>query len=83
VTEPSTYVLEHLRAVIEQPPVAELGIELTVDGGGRVHLAGPVSCDEQRAAVVDAVRHAAPEMDVVDDLTVVHRPPDPTVEEIT
>jgi hypothetical protein len=82
VTEPSTYELEHLRAVIERPPVAELGIELTVDGAGRVHLAGPVSCDEQRAAVVEAVRDAAPDREVVDDLTVAHRPPDTTVEEI-
>jgi hypothetical protein len=83
MTEPITYTLEHLRAAIEQPPVAELGIELTVDGEGRVLVAGPVSCEEQRAAVVDAVRAHAPGTVVVDHLTVAHRRPDPTVEEIT
>jgi hypothetical protein len=83
MTEPSTYALEHLREAIGQPPVAELGIELTVDGDGRLHLSGPVSCDEQRTAVVEAARAGAPGTEVVDHLTVVHRPPDPTVEEIT
>lgn len=83
MTEPSPYALEHLREAIGRPPVAELGIELTVDGDGRLHLAGPVSCDEQRAAVVDAVRAEVPGTVIVDHLTVVHRPPDPTVEEIT
>jgi hypothetical protein len=42
-----------------------------------------VCSDEQRAAVVDAVRREAPEAAVVDDLEVRHRPPDATVEELS
>jgi hypothetical protein len=80
VSEPVAYTVEHLRAAIERPPVAELGVEITIDAAGRIRLAGPVCSDEQRAAVVAAVRAGAPGAVVVDDLSVSHRPPEDTIE---
>jgi hypothetical protein len=77
MTEPTAYTVEHLRDAVARPPVAVLGIEISIDAEGRVRLSGSVSSDEQRASVVEA-----PSALVVDGLTVTHRPPDDTVEEV-
>jgi hypothetical protein len=82
MTEPVAYTAEHLRGAIERPPVAELGVEVTIDGEGRIRVSGPVSCEEQRAAVVALVRREAPGAVVLDDLAVSTRPPDGTVERL-
>jgi hypothetical protein len=83
MTEPTAYTVEHLRDAVARPPVAELGIEISIDAEGRVRLSGSVCSDEQRASVVEAVRREAPSAVVVDGLTVSHRPPDDTVEEVS
>ena len=83
MTEPAAYTAEHIRQAIEQPPVAELGLDIDIDADGRIRLSGALSSDEQRAAVLDAVRRIDPAASVVDDLSVCHRPADGTVEELS
>ena len=83
MSEPAAYTAEHVRAAIERPPVAELGIEVSIDGDGRIRLAGPVCSDEQHAAVLDAVRRQAPGAVIIDQVSVSHRPPDGTVEPLS
>ena len=62
---------------------AELAIEITIDGEGRLHLAGPLSSEAQREAVLGLVRAEQPDRTVVDAMVVPHRPPDPSVEVVT
>lgn len=83
MSEPTSYRLQRVRALLEAPPVAELGLDVHLDGDGRVHVAGMVSSDEQRRAVLDAL-DAAPEVEVVvDELVAGHRHDTPgPVEEI-
>ena len=83
MTEPAAYALERLRCAIQQPPIAELAIEVSIDGEGRLHLEGPLSCESQRTAVLDLARAEQPERAVVDAMVVPHRPADPSVEVIT
>jgi hypothetical protein len=83
VTEPAAYTAEHIRTAVEQPPVAELGLEICIDADGRVHLSGIVPSEEQRAAVLSAVRGVDPDVTVVDGLAVSHRPPDGVVEQLS
>ena len=82
MTEPAAYALERLRVAIQQPPIAELAIEVSIDGDGRLHLTGPLSCEAQRAAVLELARAEQPDRPVVDAMVVAHRPPDPTIEVI-
>jgi hypothetical protein len=69
------YAAEHLRDVLRRPPIAELGIEVSILDDGRIRLEGPVSSNEQHAAVLDVMRSATAGATLVDDLTVEHRPP--------
>jgi hypothetical protein len=83
VTEPTAYALERLRCALQQAPVAELAIEVTIDCEGRLHLAGPLSSEAQRAAVLDLAHAEQPDRAVVDAMVVPHRPPDPSIELVT
>jgi hypothetical protein len=83
MTEPDAYALERLRAAIQRPPVAELAIEVTLDGEGRLHLSGPLSSEAQRGAVLGVARSEQPDRQVVDAMVTPHRPADPSVEVIT
>ena len=83
MTEPAAYALERLRCALQQPPIAELAIEVTIDGEGRLHLAGPLSDESQRAPVLELARAEQPDRLVVDAMVVPHRPPDPSVEVVT
>jgi hypothetical protein len=53
----------------EDPRTAELGIHVRL-AGDRVFVSGEVACADRRARVVEVVHELAPELMIVDDLTV-------------
>ena len=83
MTEPVAYALERLRSALQQTPVAELAIEVSIDCEGRLHLTGPLSSEAQREVVVQLARAEQPDRILIDAMVVPHRPADPSVEVIT
>lgn len=57
------------RLLAEDAEIAELGIDVACEGD-RAVLRGCVTTPERRAAIVDRVRHAFPDLDVRDEIAV-------------
>ncbi|MDQ3990900.1 MAG: BON domain-containing protein [Actinomycetota bacterium] len=71
------YLLAHIReALATDHRVGELNVDVAL-AGERLFLTGDVASDELRAAIGDVVREVAPDMDVHNEVNVVH-PSEPT-----
>lgn len=70
-TEPAVYTAQHIKdALIHDHRVGEMTLEVTL-AGGRVFVAGQVMTEQRRDAVPEVVRTIAPDLDVVNEVTVV------------
>lgn len=69
--EPAPYTAQHIKdALIKDRRVGEMTLDVTL-AGGRVFVAGQVPTPQRRDAVPDVVREVAPDLDVVNEVTVV------------
>lgn len=70
-SEPAPYTAQHIKdALSTDPRVGEMTLDVTL-AGGRVFVAGQVPTPERRDAVPEVVRTVAPELEVVNEVTVV------------
>jgi osmotically-inducible protein OsmY len=79
VTDHSPYLAQHIRDAMAAGATAELGVDVTVTATG-VYLAGTVASEEQRAELASIAAREAGDLQVHNDLVVVHGPPDVEVE---
>jgi ribosome recycling factor len=78
--EPEEYVVLHVREALAQDGrVSELGLEVSVRGGV-LHITGPVSTEERRAAVAEVAGEIAPELTVANETHVMRYSGDASVE---
>jgi len=69
--EPEQYLAAKLRrALAEDPRTTEQGVRVTVRGN-KVLLSGDVACATRREALEAVIHDIAPELTVLDDVTVV------------
>ena len=69
--EPIPYTEQHIKdALIHDPRVGEMTLEVTL-AAGRVFVAGQVMTEQRRDAIPEVVRTVAPDLDVVNEVTVV------------
>ncbi|HWH31989.1 MAG TPA: BON domain-containing protein [Egibacteraceae bacterium] len=68
---PTPYTAQHIKdALAQDPRVGEMTFEVTL-AGGRAFVAGQVPTEQRRDAVPDVVRSVAPDLEVVNEVTVV------------
>lgn len=73
--EPKPYLIEHIRDEIARDErVSGLDVDVAIVGG-RVFLEGQAATEERRDAVTEAARRAAGDMPVVNEMTIISRPP--------
>ena len=71
VSEPAAYTAQHIKdALIHDPRVGEMTLEVTL-AGGRVFVSGQVMTEQRRDAIAEVVRTVAPELEVVNEVTLV------------
>lgn len=71
VIEPAAYTAQHIKdALIHDPRVGEMTLEVTL-AAGRVFVSGQVMTEQRRDAVPDVVRSVAPDLEVVNEVTLV------------
>ena len=69
--EPAAYTAQHIKdALATDQRVGEMTLEVTL-AGGRVFVSGQVPVAERRDAVPEVVRTVAPDLEVVNEVTVV------------
>ena len=68
--EPAEYLIGHIQqALATDPRTGELELDVRI-AGGRIFLTGAVATKERSAAVETVVREVAPDIDVLNELTV-------------
>ena len=73
--EPPVYLAQRIHEALAMGPTAELGIDVSVGPGGVV-LNGTVGTDEQRAQLEEIARSVSGDLEVRNDVVVVHGRPD-------
>lgn len=70
-SEPAAYTEQHIKdALIHDPRVGEMTLDVTL-AAGRVFVAGQVVTEQRRDAIPEVVRAIAPDLEVVNEVTVV------------
>ncbi|HKP14077.1 MAG TPA: BON domain-containing protein [Blastocatellia bacterium] len=58
-------------ALATHPRTNKLDVKVMI-AGGKIHLTGQTSTEERRRAIAEVVAEAVPDMDVRNELTVIH-----------